>query len=141
MEIKYGFLKIITIIVASMWVMAPIPALANTIEVTIKNNSQRVIKKDPSSHIDFPVEIAPGQQIVFTVLGGFSSSNITATYSSGQVAGACTFKASHTENAIGPIYSSSATGSGAVSSSFCYEYMKKVWKKPYDYKVNFMMFQ
>lgn len=120
--------------------MSPIVAKAANVTVTVHNNTPQKIRWASSSWTQLPQELSPGAIFTTTIITPFGSSDIRAKYSSGQVSGGCEFQAGHTENKIGPIYTSSATGYGQVSG-FCHVYLTKKWTAPYNYQVRFVMSQ
>ncbi|GFM68302.1 hypothetical protein Q1J52_10325 [Pseudomonas lijiangensis] len=120
--------------------LSPLASMAAVIEVTMQNNTPKTLKL-VSSTGGFPATLTPYQTVTFIAPSGFSSSDVQADYTSGQVTGGCKFQAGHKEYSTGPQYTSSATGYGQVSSGFCYEYVTKKWSAPYNYKIHFMMSQ
>jgi hypothetical protein len=108
--------------------------------VTLHNNTPKEIRKVSGSY-ELPSTLGPGKRVVVKVPASFTSSDVQATYASGQSNGGCKFRAGHKENSTGPVYSSSSSGYGQVSNGACFIYVTKKWTKPYNYEVLFMMSQ
>lgn len=108
--------------------------------VTLHNNTPKEIRKVSGSY-ELPSTLGPGKRVVVKVPASFTSSDVQATYASGQSNGGCKFRAGHKENSTGPVYSSSSSGYGQVANGACFIYVTKKWAKPYNYEVLFMMSQ
>lgn len=118
-------------------------AIAETVTVTVRRvgtNPGYATKVSYASTPDLPDRIGPRDSKSARIYAFSGGSHIYADYKNSTATGGCKFDVQHTMNAIGPVYSSSAQGYGAVDNSLCKVYLNEKWSAPYNYSAEFTMY-